>query len=279
MEANQSHDLIRPKFETFGPSPMVLYPWPMHFAAPIALPPTQPAPLQGKKYKRTWSREQVEELYTATKRHSATVGKEVQDLDIADFKEIAKCVCRTPRKCMSKVMEIQASGTLRSGVWAPDEDSLLQSCLTNGKKKWGAIANEINTACHKGLRIRTGKQCKERWNNHLNPCINRGEWTAEDDLKLLESHKRLGNKWSMIAKELNSRTDSSIKNRIKSLLNKEKQNVDLHGSSGDILDVLILRKRHHLEQNREEKSTSSSEALHSFSTYAAQVMGEDVSNT
>lgn len=26
---------------------------------------------------------------------------------------------------------------------------------------------------------RTGKQCRERWYNHLDPCVKKGEWTSE----------------------------------------------------------------------------------------------------
>ena len=31
---------------------------------------------------------------------------------------------------------------------------------------------------------RTGKQCRERWYNHLDPCVKKGEWTSEvEDLE------------------------------------------------------------------------------------------------
>ena len=162
----------------------------------------------------------------------------MEELDVTDFAE----VCRSPRKCMNKLMEIQVSGTLRSGVWGPEEDSLLKQMLLDQKKKWGAIAAAINTAFHKGVKVRTGKQCKERWNNHINPLIDRGGWTEAEDLKLLENYKRLGNRWSVIARELANRTDSSIKNRVKSLLNRERQDV-LCADQADLLNSLITRKR------------------------------------
>lgn len=31
---------------------------------------------------------------------------------------------------------------------------------------------------------RTGKQCRERWYNHLDPCVKKGEWTSEVSLVL-----------------------------------------------------------------------------------------------
>lgn len=48
---------------------------------------------------------------------------------------------------------------------------------------------------------RRGKQCRERWNNYLDPEINRGEWTDEEDYKLLQivydlaSNNYLKRKW------------------------------------------------------------------------------------
>lgn len=123
---------------------------------------------------------------------------------------------------MSKVYEIVTSGTLRPGVWSQEEDDLLLFLIEDNTRKWGEISNILNSKIHKGLRIRTGKQCKERWNNHLNPLINREPWTPNEDLELLEAFKRHGNRWSKISMHIINRTESSIKNRIKSLLNKEK---------------------------------------------------------
>lgn len=262
--------------------PMYYCPWPMAFNPPFVLPVQVPqhesAP--GKKYKRTWSREQIEELYSEAKSYCAEHDKDLSKLDLSDFNEIAKTVCRSPRKCMNKLMEIQVSGTLRSGVWGPDEDLLLKQMLTEGKKKWGVIASAINQQFHKGLKVRTGKQCKERWNNHINPLIDRGDWTALDDLHLLESHKKLGNRWSVIAKELKNRTDSSIKNRIKSLLNRERQNV-VGFAESDLLDALIEKKKRELQSDLEPASPASRKPdsacdKASFSTAVASFQGFDL---
>ena len=268
--------------------PLYYCPWPVPFNHPLMMPIPQPLaepvqPTQGRKYKRTWSREQIEELYTEAKVYCTEHGKDLNHLDIADFAEIGKTVCRSPRKCMNKLMEIQVSGTLRSGVWGTDEDQLLKQMLLEGKKKWGLIATAINESFHKGLKVRTGKQCKERWNNHINPLIDRGDWTTMDDLKLLESHKRLGNRWSVIAKELKNRTDSSIKNRIKSLLNRERQNV-LGSEEADLIDSLILRKRQELSSQNDQEPASPASRAHpqslgdkgTFSSAVATLQGFDL---
>lgn len=266
--------------------PMYYCAWPMAFNQSFVLPVQVPTGTQQdpcKKYKRTWSREQIEELYTEAKGYCAEHGKDLTKLDLYDFTEIAKTVCRSPRKCMNKLMEIQVSGTLRSGVWSPEEDEVLRLLLTEGKKKWGVIATAINQQFHKALKVRTGKQCKERWNNHINPLIDRGDWTALEDLRLLESHKVLGNRWSVIAKELKNRTDSSIKNRIKSLLNKERQNV-VGFAEADLLNALIEKKTREVQNGQEPASPASRkpEAVcdkASFSTAVAAFQGFDFYNT
>mgnify|MGYP006193430871 CR=1 FL=1 len=42
-----------------------------------------------------------------------------------------------------------------------------------GAKKWSQIAQQ--------LPGRIGKQCRERWHNHLNPAINKAAWTMDED--------------------------------------------------------------------------------------------------
>jgi hypothetical protein len=71
------------------------------------------------------------------------------------------------------------------------------------------------------LRGRTGKQCRERWHNHLDPLILKTPWTLEEERLLFEAHQRLGNKWADISKILAGRTDNSIKNHYYSAIRRE----------------------------------------------------------
>lgn len=73
-----------------------------------------------------------------------------------------------------------------------------------GPNNWNIIAGRLS---------RTPKQCRERWNGHLNPSINKGPWTYYEDCILVEKQRVLGNKWAEIARFLPGRTDTIVKNR------------------------------------------------------------------
>ena len=85
----------------------------------------------------------------------------------------------------------------------------------NGPQKWTLIAEN--------LPGRIGKQCRERWHNHLNPKIKKICWSKEEEWVLYLLHRCQGNKWAEIAKFLEGRTDNTIKNHWNSSMKKKLQ--------------------------------------------------------
>ena len=70
------------------------------------------------------------------------------------------------------------------------------------------------------VKERSGKQCRERWHNHLSPKVNKDLWTPQEEVELFSLQRIYGNKWSVIAKHLPGRTDNSIKNHFYSTLRR-----------------------------------------------------------
>jgi hypothetical protein len=63
------------------------------------------------------------------------------------------------------------------------------------------------------MEWRTGKQCRERYINQLDPNIKKTPWTPEEDEIILRLHDQLGKKWSKFMDFLPGRSDNAIKNR------------------------------------------------------------------
>lgn len=111
---------------------------------------------------------------------------------------------RTEVQCLHRWQKV-LKPTLVKGPWTSDEDRKVMELVKKyGAKKWSLIASN--------LPGRIGKQCRERWHNHLNPDICKEAWKLEEDRAILEAHMTLGNRWAEIAKMLPGRYVTSCSN-------------------------------------------------------------------
>ncbi|GAB9477998.1 Rni-like protein, partial [Globisporangium polare] len=96
-------------------------------------------------------------------------------------------------------------GTAVKRSWLPYEDRRVADLVARyGAQKWSVIASHIDG--------RTGKQCRERWHNQLNPAISKAPWTPQEEEVIIHRQAKYGNRWAKITEKLPGRTDNAVKN-------------------------------------------------------------------
>lgn len=132
---------------------------------------------------------------------------------------------------------------LKNHPWEEEEvDTLRRILQAKGSKiKWNEVSKELYFASLRRY-YRNPKQCRERWLNHDDPNKKKGDWTAEECLKLFNFIKNKGKKWAILVKELGgSRNEHSIKNKFNSLVRKQKKNESLGNGEAEIIESIIRR--------------------------------------
>ena len=143
--------------------------------------------------KGKWSEEEDEQLT-----------KLVKIYNYKNWKSISQHIPgRTAIQCLHRWTKILQPGLVK-GPWTAQEDAKLFDWVKRqGPTKW--------TLCSEIIPGRSGKQCREHWNNSLNPEVKKGYWTSEEDFLIMFFYKKYNGSWKKIIPIFNKRTENSIK--------------------------------------------------------------------
>ncbi|KAK6205541.1 uncharacterized protein RJT21DRAFT_16611 [Scheffersomyces amazonensis] len=114
---------------------------------------------------------------------------------------------------------------VKGGVWTNVEDEILKAAVSKyGLNQWARVASLLTK--------KSARQAKARWNEWLNPNIDKSAWTREDDEKLLNLAKLLPNQWRTIA-PIVGRTATHCVERYQKLLDDAAKVVDDDDNDND----------------------------------------------
>lgn len=129
--------------------------------------------------KRWWTPEEDSKLNELVKKYGVNVLLTTQ---ARNWKKIASFFKdRTDVQCLHRWQKV-LNPNLIKGPWTKEEDEIVTKMVYKyGPKNWSLIAQS--------LPGRIGKQCRERWHNHLNPNIKKERWSEEEDIAIMEAHR------------------------------------------------------------------------------------------
>ncbi|KAJ8773056.1 hypothetical protein K2173_028233 [Erythroxylum novogranatense] len=151
--------------------------------------------LNARILKKEWTKDEDAQLNAAVKVYGY------------NWQDVASCLeGRTGAQCSNRWRKSLNPYRQRKGTWTLDEDKCLKVAVKFfGPKNWNKIAQFVPG--------RTQVQCRERWFNALDPSLNTGEWSEEEDLRLKAIIEECGYGWAEIAKHFPGRTDSCCRRR------------------------------------------------------------------
>jgi hypothetical protein len=150
--------------------------------------------------RRSWTKEEDNMLRAAIKLEEPHADRP------SKWHSIARHVPgRTNKDCRKRWCATMAS-VVSKGGWSSEEDRKLLEAVEKHSTKWSLVASMVDT--------RNSGQCAKRWNDTLNPEIDRSAWSADEDAKLLDAVNTHGTSWTTIVKSnFPGRTALAAKNR------------------------------------------------------------------
>lgn len=165
-------------------------------------PAAKRAKTYSKRTTRKWSEEEDNRLAEA-----------VQLYKIPNWTLIAKHVkTRTCKMCSQRWRHVlrPENKHVKKGKWSKEEDETLRRLVSRyintNERAWDMISADMHFT-------RNSIQCRERWTNFLDPTLNLGPWTKEEDALLMRLHAESGKKWKTFTTSLGGRSAQHIRRR------------------------------------------------------------------
>ncbi|KAK6836300.1 Homeodomain-like protein [Apiospora arundinis] len=153
----------------------------------------------GRKSPKRWTEEEDALLYHEFTRLS-------DPNEITDWSRIAEGVPGRSNKDCRKRWVNKVCGGLNKGPWSREEDQRLRNAMDVHGSKWTRVAEEVAS--------RSADQCAKRWQQSLDPSIKHGNWTEEEDERLIRAVEKHGRQWKQIQETYyQSRSRNDLKNR------------------------------------------------------------------
>ncbi|GAP82651.2 putative myb transcription protein [Rosellinia necatrix] len=168
-----------------------------------------------RKFPNRWTEEEDSILHEQVMKHYGAG-------EVKDWNRIAdQLPGRTNKDCRKRWIN-QVCGGLRKGSWKEDEDKRLLDAMSIHGQKWTLVANSVGS--------RSADQCAKRWQHSLDPNLERGNWTAEEDEKLLKYVRKYGREWKRIQQDhYAKRSRNDLKNRY-TILSRKLENITASSS-------------------------------------------------
>ncbi|GAQ80862.1 SANT/Myb domain containing protein [Klebsormidium nitens] len=101
-------------------------------------------------------------------------------------------------------LDLPKRGRTSRSNWTKDDDAALVAFVEkHGLAQWAKAGRTLG---------RTGKQCRNRWSNTLEPGLKDVEWTNEEERRLVQFHRQFGSKWATLSRHMPGRSPNAIKN-------------------------------------------------------------------
>ena len=172
--------------------------------------PSQTSSARSMRVHNRWSKDEDKRLLDAVKQYGLTNWKIIASLVVT--RDATKCAQRWRKALRPELAYVV------KGKWHSKEDEKL--CALVAKLGSDGLWNKISEAfCF----TRSPKQCRERWQNFLDPSLNTSSWTPDEDDLLLKLHAIHGPSWAQIASSFPGRTNDRVKRRVKTLLRSRKR--------------------------------------------------------